>query len=670
MSDDTPASGAFDPAAYPRTYRIGDFRRAILICCAVALTAVGALLLLAESAASASVGLVGIVVITGIFAAPAALMILHLVGSRITLDADLISVGFLNRRRVQRKDIVGRWRNRPNCLILSGDPVGVFALPRHVRRDALFNAWLESLPQLDTPMYPRRYRMGVWWSVLLFMFTAVLLFAALVAATAAANNSGGARASLIVIGCVFLGSAGLLIFYVIQCRIVLERDRITVGVFKIRRVMRSDIVGRLKLNSDRLAIRGHAEKFFSLPSRVRRDAMFYAWIEALPQIDMPAFPRTYRPNILRHALAFFFAAWLLVAAAILFSMSTRTLGDAGVGYAVLACTALACAVLFVVYPIVARVILDDDSITIRTLYSRRLPRNDIAGRLKSRFEGRILVLRAESERPMVPLPTVRSDPVFDTWFKSLPEVSFPDELETSAAADPASGTAAEERFRRLKYAKRCSALGVVLTAGGACWAMIYPRPFFALIVTAILAPWPLVVVFLLSRLNRVHRFRIPAGLGLFFFLSGSALVVPYISRAGVPGIYLYGWVTAAVVTLAAAATLMVLLEPVDRTIRAGWPGLIALSVVGACAYAGGAVFALNVLLDRSAPIISTVDVVERHSRRNHWALQLGFSPWGDADDRIEVPPSFYNSVQTGETICVHLRPGAIGIQWFTLEKCH
>jgi hypothetical protein len=52
-----------------------------------------------------------------------------------------------------------------------------------------------------------------------------------------------------------------------------------------------------------------------------------------------------------------------------------------------------------------------------------------------------------------------------------------------------------------------------------------------------------------------------------------------------------------------------------------------------------------------------------------WYLRL--KPWGPQAESSEaaVSPSLYHAVNVGEGVCADMRPGALGIAWYIVQRC-
>ena len=81
---------------------------------------------------------------------------------------------------------------------------------------------------------------------------------------------------------------------------------------------------------------------------------------------------------------------------------------------------------------------------------------------------------------------------------------------------------------------------------------------------------------------------------------------------------------------------------------------------------------VNALLDRSTPIDYPVAVISKHvSRGKSTNYHFGLAPWGPyhTSEDAMVPGWRYRQTQVGDTVCVVLRTGALGVAWYTVGSC-
>ncbi len=103
--------------------------------------------------------------------------------------------------------------------------------------------------------------------------------------------------------------------------------------------------------------------------------------------------------------------------------------------------------------------------------------------------------------------------------------------------------------------------------------------------------------------------------------------------------------------------------------------LTMLTVVTLCAavYGYGATSVVDIQLDFSAGQVLPVQVLDKHisSGRRSSSYHLSLPAWGPrmGPNSIEVSSSIYRALNVGDSVCITLHPGAIGLPWFTSDVC-
>jgi hypothetical protein len=140
---------------------------------------------------------------------------------------------------------------------------------------------------------------------------------------------------------------------------------------------------------------------------------------------------------------------------------------------------------------------------------------------------------------------------------------------------------------------------------------------------------------------------------------------------------LLDWTALLVVALIAGAAIAALTGVALRTLLPATPGLRAgsLLLMFCCMslYAYGGLALANSRLDPTPPERFRVAVLGgrvTHGRRStHWMLRL--APWGPRTEPSEsrVQSTVYRAVDVGDSVCIDLRPGALGIAWYAVLRC-
>jgi hypothetical protein len=269
---------------------------------------------------------------------------------------------------------------------------------------------------------------------------------------------------------------------------------------------------------------------------------------------------------------------------------------------------------------------------------------------------------------------LRSDVELDRWIDSLPRYDAMLKLgEThDASSDPSLGPTRAERLARLRRATIIENALVVAGLGVVLWALLYPVPYTWALLAAAAFPWAHLAI---ERISGTHRFFGPrrwrmSGAVLFFWLAGIFIVCP--SPFIIWNIYQMEPTTTLALGITGGIVLTAFLMWWDVRLRRT-PLFFVMTLVGACLYSGGSLYAANVAFDSSEPDIVKVAVtaksVRHGSRGNHWDLRLNL-PRGKRPYRwISVSKAFYDATSRGQFVCLNRQPGALGVPWMTINNC-
>jgi hypothetical protein len=206
----------------------------------------------------------------------------------------------------------------------------------------------------------------------------------------------------------------------------------------------------------------------------------------------------------------------------------------------------------------------------------------------------------------------------------------------------------------------------------AAWGWIYPHPYFLVITPLALLPWLAVIVVWKSK-GEFTSVSLLADdrrglLGVLLMVPALVLAMDALDI----GIVYEGH---RVLFLAIGIGLAVFLANVvvEPSILSQ-PRHLFLMLIFALPYGYGAGIAANALFDRSPATVYSAQIMgkdtHRGSRSTSYYLEL--SPWGPypGGDTVNASWLFYTSVKVGDPVCLPLRPGALGVAWFTVERCH
>jgi hypothetical protein len=208
-----------------------------------------------------------------------------------------------------------------------------------------------------------------------------------------------------------------------------------------------------------------------------------------------------------------------------------------------------------------------------------------------------------------------------------------------------------------------AAIGVVIGA------YLVPDPYRVLTWVCIALPW--VAVGLVARFQPFYRFGGPKNGPLPDLspgLIGPGCVLVLLALTSIATVE---WRGPLILSICFCLVLMAAGLRADPWLRShrGSAALVAVLVGG---YGYGAGLEVNALLDRSTPLNYPVVVSsKRVSRGKSTSYHLGLAPWGPyhTSEEVMVPGWRYRQTQIGDTVCVALRTGALGVAWYTLGSC-
>jgi hypothetical protein len=205
----------------------------------------------------------------------------------------------------------------------------------------------------------------------------------------------------------------------------------------------------------------------------------------------------------------------------------------------------------------------------------------------------------------------------------------------------------------------------------AVWGGFYPHPYFLVITLLALLPWLAVIMVWKSKGNFTsmspQRGDRRGSLGLLFLAPALVLAI----RALDFGIV--SWTPVLFLAICIGLALFLANVVVEPSVLSQ-PGILILMLIFALAYGYGAGIEANALFDHSPGTVYSAHVIGKHTHhgsRGSTSYYLELSPWGPyaGGDTVTASWSFYTSVKVGDSVCLPLRPGALGVAWFTVERC-
>jgi hypothetical protein len=323
----------------------------------------------------------------------------------------------------------------------------------------------------------------------------------------------------------------------------------------------------------------------------------------------------------------------------------------------------------------SRVTLHPDRLEITEAWRTRVfDRGQFSGwRVNSATTPSILVLERSKtgRRPLNVGNIYRFDEAFFDWLGDVPNLDDRETMQSleEVESDPDLGLTPDTRLDALARAARLARWLNGAAVAVFLWAFIYPSPYEAVVGVCALAPWIGIILAARSRgLFRIDQQRNQARphLPSLFILPSFALLLLAVLDLDLL------WPAAAIwPTVVIGLGLFVAARRADPTLRRKRSTALAV-LAFALVYGFGAGVHANVLLDRAPQATYTAAVLSKRIRTGKYTdyvLHLG--PWGPqrGDGDITVVRSLYEGIQPGDSVCVHLRPGALRIPWYTVERC-
>jgi hypothetical protein len=393
------------------------------------------------------------------------------------------------------------------------------------------------------------------------------------------------------------------------------------------------------------------------------------------------YPRVYRVTPLwRAGITLLAGIFLLgsLAAAWSFGVMAADIGDAPSRLMVVFILGFVAsgAVFYIIDNLQSSIVLAADRLEIHELWRvRRVPRADIEARqvLHPPNSPAVLMLRLKSpNHRKIKLPIMwERDSTWEAWFAAIPDVDAQaaKAFEAAVEANPDLGASPAERQEKVNTARKVARFAVWANVGLIAWAYIYPHPYELVICVLALLPW--IAVWIMARSPGLYTLNAPRGSGrpdltVLVISPGFLLML----RA-IMDVQILDWQPLLLRSAVAAAALMGGVLWAVPAVREK-PGTGALTLALILAYGYGVCALGDAVLDRSDGSTYTTRVYGKHitSGRNKTPMmQLG--PWGPraAADEVTVSSDLYRSTSVGDTVCVRLHPGAIGVPWYRVTRC-
>jgi hypothetical protein len=325
-----------------------------------------------------------------------------------------------------------------------------------------------------------------------------------------------------------------------------------------------------------------------------------------------------------------------------------------------------------------RLIVNAETLEIHDLFRVRcVRRGDIASRQllpQSRGSSSTLLLRLnEPAGRILRLPVVwKSDERLDAWFQSIPDADAEaaKAFEDQVKSDTALGDSPDARLERLAAARRLARYAAYVPTAALCWSVVYPKPYELLVMTLAALPW--VGLALTARSPSLYEL----GVGITRSRPNltSSLTLPSFGLAllAYRGVHVLDWPHSLIFPIVGVigfsmATFLVMPHLGLQQMRAAWilPLIFAL-------YGYGLGVIIDAHWDRSEPTVYPTRVLGKHisSGRSKTPF-LRLAPWGARAEAQDTSVSWdlYNQTVVGDSVCVALRQGLLGVPWYRVDPC-
>lgn len=318
-----------------------------------------------------------------------------------------------------------------------------------------------------------------------------------------------------------------------------------------------------------------------------------------------------------------------------------------------------------------RIRLWPDAIEFRELGrgTTRLPRAEIVGiRVlpTGYFTTHLFVLTGERADFETVIPN-RHDVQLHGWLASLPDL---DAIVRAHARAEVAGAMAATRSNPsvvVDAAHRTSRAWSKVAMATAAWAFLFPRPYWLAVACASMLPF--VAFVLLFRQRGLYSFELSDTHARPTLLGFLAPPIAVGLRAQLDLNFVDGYpivVGASVVGLLVLAVTYRLDDALRASSGLFWSLPIAIAI------SAGPMAEANVLLDAAAPKTFRAEVVDYHSRSGAGArTEVLLGAWGPYPEEqwATVGSGLYDELRIGDTLCVELRPGALGARWYRVLRC-
>ncbi len=320
--------------------------------------------------------------------------------------------------------------------------------------------------------------------------------------------------------------------------------------------------------------------------------------------------------------------------------------------------------------------IDDQSMTVKHAFnSRSILLDEIAGFRRGNKDGILVDLKSGDKPLLVPGTLERRMELLEWLQERYTDIDAErlKEVTDSVLENESLGLTREIRETRLNIARKLMVYGTSIVLFAVI--LIFALPGFFKTGTLLLLAVPWIAVGLTWYFKGILRLYISKTKPYpsLFIMVISAEMISLVAIIRQYDIYDYG--RAFWISLLILSVLVLLIWAVGcRAAMAGEqnrPAILFFLFLTAVAYSYCLLIFSNCDQDHSTPQISRVEVSSKQINHGSKSTSyyLGLSPWGrfTEGESVTVSPSFYRSVNQGDSVSVYLNAGKWGIPWYQVH---
>jgi hypothetical protein len=248
-----------------------------------------------------------------------------------------------------------------------------------------------------------------------------------------------------------------------------------------------------------------------------------------------------------------------------------------------------------------------------------------------------------------------------------------DLAKQEALSNPDLGVSPPLREEKLKEVKKPSNYINYAGAAIAFWVMLYPKPYDAAILTAMLFPVGVAAIIIVYKgtikLNAEDEKPYP-NLSYSATAPGAALALRAFLDFEILSYPTWLWYCLGIVSLTLSTAFLRSTKEINFKAWSDLAAVLYLSFM-LYMYLYGAYMMMNCEYDSSKPQVFTTLVSDKEiSSGKHTSYYLRLEPWGPRiySENVRVTSTQYEAIAIGDVIHVHLYSGALKSPWFLVSK--